>query len=57
MACINKSLSTNTFVEKIIQSLHDDLLTFEKLPGMHVRRMLEMSRCLYTGVKFKQNVG
>ena len=25
--------------------------------GMRVQRMLEMSRCLYTGRNFKQNIG
>ena len=31
--------------------------TFVKVLGAHVQRMLEMSRCLYTGVNFKKNVG
>ena len=39
-----------------MQPLHDGLFTFEKVLRMHVQRMLEMSRCLYTGVNFKQNV-
>ena len=38
-------------------TLHNELFTFEKVLRMHVQHMLEMSRCLYTGVNFKQNVG
>ena len=52
----NKRLSNNTFLETRIPPLHDGLLTFEKVLGMHVQRMFEMSRCLYTGVNFNQNV-
>ena len=44
-------------MENRIQPLHDGLFTLEKALHMHVQRMLEMSRCLYTGVNFKQNVG
>ena len=40
-----------------IQPLHDGLYTFEKVLRMHVQCMVEMSRCLYTGVIFKQNAG
>ena len=42
-------------METRIQPLHDGLFTFEKVLGMHGQRMLETSRCLYTGVNFKQN--
>ena len=45
------------FLETRIQPLHNELFTFEKVLRMHMHRMLEMSRCLYTGVNFKQNVG
>ena len=45
-------LSNNTFLETKIQRLLDDLI--EKELGVHVQRMLEMSRCLYTGGNFKQ---
>ena len=39
-----------------MKSLHDGLFIFEEVLGVHMQRMLEMSRCLYTGVKFKQIV-
>ena len=57
LQCVNKRLSNNTFLETIIQPLHDGWFTSEKVLGRHVQRMLETSRCLYTGVNFKQNVG
>ena len=49
-------LSSNTFLETRIQPLNDSLFTLEKVLDMHVQCMLEMSRCLYTGEYFKQNV-
>ena len=49
-------LSSNTFLETRIKRLHDGLFTFEMVLEMHVQRMLEMSRCLYTGEYFKQNI-
>ena len=49
--CVDKMLSSNTFLETRIQLLYDGVFKFEKVLGMHVQRMLEMSRCLY-----KQNV-
>ena len=54
--CVNKRLSNKTFLETRIQPLHDDLLALEKVLGMHMQRMLEMSRRLYTGVNSKQSV-
>ena len=39
-----------------IQPLHDSVFIVEKVLGMLVQRKLEMSRCLYTGGNFKQNV-
>ena len=43
-------------LETKIQLLHDGLFIVEKVPGVLVQRMREMSRCLYTGGNFKQNV-
>ena len=40
-------LSNNTFLETRIQPLLDDLMFFEKGIGVHVQRMLKMSR-VYT---------
>ena len=48
-------LSNNTFLETRIQRLLDGLIIVEKRHGMHVQRMLKMSRGLYTGGHFKQN--
>ena len=48
-------LSNNTFLETRIQRLLDGLICVEKGLGMHVQRMLKMSRGLYTGGNFKQN--
>ena len=45
------------FLETRIQPLHDGLYTFEKVFRMHVQCMVGVSRCLYTGVNFKENVG
>ena len=42
---------------RFIKPLYEGSFTFEKVLRMHVQRMLEMSRCLYTGVNFKQNLG
>ena len=47
-------LSNNTFQET--RRILDSLIFVEKGPGMHVQRMLEMCRCLYTGGNLKQNV-
>ena len=43
-------------METTVSSLNDAMFTFEKVLGMHVQRMLEISRSLYTGENFKQNV-
>ena len=48
-------LSNNTFLETRIQQLLDCLIFVEKRLGMHVQRMLKMSRGLYTGGNFKPN--
>ena len=48
-------LSNNTFLEMRIQRLLDGLIFVEKGLGVHVQRMLKMSRGLYTGENFKQN--
>ena len=48
-------LSNNTFLETRIQRLLDGLIFVEKELGVHVQRMLKMSRGLYTGGNFKQN--
>ena len=42
------SCTCNTFLERI-QSLHDGIFIVEKVLCVLVQRMLEMSRCLYTG--------
>ena len=42
-------LSNNSFLETRIQRLLDGLISVEKRIGMHVQRMLKMSRSLYTG--------
>ena len=54
--CVDKRLSNDTFFETRTQPLHDGLLAFHKVHCMHVQRMLEMSRCLYTGRNIKQNI-
>ena len=46
-------LSTNTSLETSIQRLLDGLFFVEKEIGVHVQRMLKMSRGLYTGGNFK----
>ena len=48
-------LLNNTFSENRIQRLLDGLIFVEKGLGVHVQRMLKMSRGLYTGGNFKQN--
>ena len=48
-------LSNNAFLETRIQRLLDGLIFIEKELGVHVQRMLKMSRGLYTGGNFKQN--
>ena len=53
--CVDKMLSTNTFSETRIQRLRDGLIFVEKRLGVHVQRMLKLSRGLYTGGNFKQN--
>ena len=53
--CVDKMLSNNTFLETRIQRLLDGLIFVEKRLGMHVQRMLKMSRGLYTDGNFKQN--
>ena len=53
--CFDKMLSNNTFLETRIQRLLDGLIFVEKRLGVHVQRMLKMSRGLYTGGNFKQN--
>ena len=40
-----------------MQPLHDGIFIIEKVRGVHVQRMLEMSRCLYTGGNWKQTFG
>ena len=44
-------LSNNTFLETRIQRLLDGLIFVEKGLGVHVQRMIKMSRGLYTGGK------
>ena len=46
-------LSNNTLSETRIQRLLDGLFFVEKGLGVHVRRMLKMSRGLYTGGNLK----
>ena len=49
-------LSNNTFLETRIQRRLDSFIFVEKGPGVHVQRMLNMSRGLYTGRNFKQTI-
>ena len=49
-------LSNNTILETKIQRLHDGLLFVDKGLGVHVQRMLKLSRSLYTGGNFKQYI-
>ena len=48
-------LSNNTFLETRIQRLLEGLIFVKKGLGVHVQRMLKMSRSLYTAGNFKQN--
>ena len=48
-------LSSYTFLKTRIQRLLDGLIFVKKGLGLHVQRMLKMSRGLYTGGNFKQN--
>ena len=48
-------LSNNTFLETRIQRLLHGLIFVKRGLGVHVQRMLNISRGLYTGVNFKQN--
>ena len=48
-------LSNNTVLKTRIQRLLDGLIFVEKGLGVHLQRMLKMSRGLYTGGNFKQN--
>ena len=48
-------LSNYTVLETRIQRLLVGLIFVEKGLGVHVHRMLKMSRGLYTGGNFKQN--
>ena len=50
-------LSNNTFLENRIQRLHDGLFFVEKGLGVHVQRMLKMSRGLYTGGNLSKILG
>ena len=45
--CVHKMLSNNTFLENRIQWLLDGLFFVEKGLGVHVQRLLKMSR-IYT---------
>ena len=45
--CVDKMLSNNTFLELRIQRLLDGLIFVEKRLGLHMQRMLKMSR-VYT---------
>ena len=47
--------SNNTCLETRIQRLLDGLFFVNKGLGVHVQRMLKMSRDLYTGRNCKQN--
>ena len=48
-------LSNNTFLEAKIQQLLDGLFFVEKRPGVHVQRMLKMSR-VYTLVEILSKI-
>ena len=48
-------LSNNTSFETIIPQLLDGLIFVKKGLGVHVQRMLKMSRGLYIGRNFKKN--
>ena len=46
--CVDKMLSNNTFLETRIKRLFDGLIFVAKGLGVHVQRMLKMSKGLYT---------
>ena len=48
-------LSNKTFLETRIKRLLDGLISVDKGLGVHMQRMLKMSRGLLTGGNFKQN--
>ena len=50
-------LSINTFLETRIQRLLDGLYFVKKGLGVHVQRMLKMSRGLYTGGNLSKILG
>ena len=53
--CVDKMLSSYTFVETRIQRLLDGLIFVKIGLSVHVQHMLKMGRGLYTGRNFKQN--
>ena len=53
--CVDKMLSNNAFSKTRIQRLLDGLIFVEKGLGVHVQRLLKMSRDLYTSGNFEQN--
>ena len=53
--CVDKMLSNNTFWKTRIQRLFGGFIFVEKGLGVHIQRMLKMSRGSYTGGNFKQN--
>ena len=53
---VDKILSNNTFLETRIQRLLGGFIFVEKGHGVHMQRMLKMSRGLYNGENFKQNI-
>ena len=50
-------LSNNTFLETRIQRLLDGLIFVKKGLGVHVQRMLKISRGLYTGRNLSKILG
>ena len=53
--CVDKMLSNNIFLETRIQGLLDGLFFVEKGLGVHVQRMLKMSR-VYTLAKISSKI-
>ena len=53
--CVDKMLSNNIFLETRIQGLLDGLIFVEKGLGVHVQRMLKMSR-VYTLAKISSKI-
>ena len=43
-------------MKRRIPPLYGDILIVGKIPGVHVRRMLKMKTCLYTGENFRHNI-